>query len=99
MWGGWPESVVATGVAGVESAVVVGTSTVVEVVDVDVVAGSVEVVAATAVGATMRGASVACEDAAPSPPHAANDRSAATSHAHRLAAREERKLSPAAVLR
>ena len=89
MWGGWPESGVATGVAGVESAVVVGTSTVVEVVDVEVVAGSVEVVAATAVGATMRGASVSCEDAAPLPPHPANTRSAATSQARQLPAREE----------
>ncbi len=43
---------------------------VVEVVDVDVVAD--------VVGAVTRGASVTCEDEAPSPPHAVNARKAAT---------------------
>ena len=93
MCGGWSEPVVAMAVVAVDTAVVVAAVVVGAVADVG--AGSGKVVAATAVGGTMGGASVSCEDAAPLPPHPAHTRSAATSHALRLAEREERKLSRA----
>jgi hypothetical protein len=68
MWGGWPESRDATALVADETAVAVetGAMVVVEVVDVEV----------ATVGGRMGGASVACEGAAPSPPHAANDSNA-----------------------
>ena len=55
---------------------------------VDVATANVDVVATAAVGEGMRGASVACDDAALLPPHAANDSSAAIGQA-RQRAREE----------
>lgn len=75
MRGDWPESAVATELVADETAVAVGTDAmvVVEVADGEVVAGDVGRANA---GGTMGGASVACEDAEPSPPHAANDSNA-----------------------